>query len=75
MCPEPVSETVSFLSEQFPTPSHVAPVHEMWSVCRSNLELSTGCTEYNFRHVRRQISPYRCSNTPFHIHYSVSTEW
>ena len=39
MCPDPVLGTVSFHSEQFPTPSHAAFLYDIVEyVCRSNLE-------------------------------------
>ena len=36
MCPDRVLETVSFLSEQFPTPSHVALLHDIVPVVRNS---------------------------------------
>jgi hypothetical protein len=39
VCSDPVSETVSLLSEQFPTPSQVALLQDIVQfVCRSKLE-------------------------------------
>lgn len=39
MWPDPVLGTLSFFSEQFPTPFHAAFLHDIVEhVCRSNLE-------------------------------------